>query len=422
MGLGSLSLEGPIKELRFLTGRLKHYPFLRYAADYWGHHAQGMPETTLEGKILALLQNVKALASCVQVQYQDETDSRGLYHRDHLPLHVATAFGLETTIRLLLQTPLVRLNEQDHKTRTALAWAIEVRRENIASLLVESGADIRAERSSISPLTMAIRRGYTGLVCELLAKGGHDLIGKQELECAIEIGSAAVVEKYLQSAPNPQDKQARLKEVLYRAAKYGPASILELALAEEDDLEAEDNEGCTILLKAVEYGNSGAVRLLLRNGASTLVKDPNGYDLLQLAAMSTQVFRQRLSTIGGYNPYEMTILPDDQLKMPGKAFLERFNLITRRAATLVNITADSEFVEALHEDEDHKSIISQLLQGGADLGVLSDDQESILHLAVDSAPRLELLLQESHGILDVNCRDSNERTLHIMQLQQETYP
>lgn len=345
-------------------GRKKRYSFLSYAAHNWGYHAQDRPEEVLQDKILAFLQNNRALSSSLRVQFAYE----GLAFHLHRPLHVAVFFDLAKIVELLLQMPSVDLESEDEVCRTALVWAMKYRRIDMAIELIHRGADLvrvtRTGGTSISVLSLAIRSGLCDLVSRMLASAGAALVSKKEIYYAIQLGPLIVVETYIQSVPDAAGKRIRCNEILHRTAEIGtPQStpaVFECAMTHGGDPEALDHDGCTVLLKAVEYGNSEAVRLLLSRGASASVTNSDGQSLLQIADASKEVFQRRLGN-DLVNLIPIMFLPNKPPKLPTDALVKLHGLFSYpvRSTILIFISL---FSQVLQEEEDQRCIIRQLLK------------------------------------------------------------
>jgi hypothetical protein len=86
-----------------LKSRLQLYPFLRYAAQYWGDHArEGMDETVKDLILRFLGHNIKVLCSN-QVAKFSKTGYDGYWYSvpNVTRLHIVASFGLVEIARLL---------------------------------------------------------------------------------------------------------------------------------------------------------------------------------------------------------------------------------------------------------------------------------------------------------------------------------
>ena len=279
-------------------------------------------------------------------------------------------------------------------------------------MLMENKAQVQTQRqaSHKSVLRKAILNGMHELIPEVLRRGNFDSIPCEDLECAVRLASEPVIQMYIDAGANTSDTKDRLNKVLFKASAFGTLRVLQLALDKGADIEAKHAEGHTALLEAVNHGNSTAVRLLLSRGASKSVKDCNNYGLLQVAAASVEIFDKRLSIISKYPDYEAVVEPESRTVTSGQDFMDHYRRIVDQEPDLAGMTDCVEFIEALHEDQEHESIIQQLLEHGSDITVCTEDRESILHLAVVSEHRVRCLLDKGKDDLNVNIPDRNGRT------------
>ena len=63
------ALEGPYSDLDVLQGCVTEYPFLAYAAPYWGHHVRATSELIHRDYIMRLLSKHSKLISAIQVKH-----------------------------------------------------------------------------------------------------------------------------------------------------------------------------------------------------------------------------------------------------------------------------------------------------------------------------------------------------------------
>lgn len=344
--------------------RKKRYIFLHYAACNWGHHAKGRPEEVLQDKILAFLQNNRALSSSLRVQFTYE----GLGFHLHRPLHVAVSFELAKIVQLLLQTPSIELESEDEVHRTALVWAIRYRKVDMAVVLIQNGFDlgrvIRYGGKDFTVLSLAIRSGYSDLVSRILASASAPPIHPKDIYYAILLGPLIVVETYIKSVPDAAGKRKRCNEILHRTAEVGSPqltpAVFECAMTHGGDPEALDDDECPILLKAVKFGNSEAVRLLLNIGASALIRTADGQSLLQMATLTNEVFRQRIEHCSGYGLPHM-FLPDELPKLRADALQKAWGRCFE-PFKYTDFLSNVMFSKVHQEEEDQRSIIRQLLR------------------------------------------------------------
>ena len=173
------------------------------------------------------------------------------------------------------------------------------------------------------------------------------------------------------------------------------------------------------LVQALEQRCLSGVETLLADGAIPNATDGpgEGRSLLQRAVENSEVFTDRFLVV---KQYFGAVLDTDDAR--------RLSRLTGGAEDTVSIKlreiTDSksgqiedrleEFSQALHEDSNQCQIIEALIRHDADLSVRTKEGETILHLAVCSAPRLQDILyhiqRQTIETLNVDAEDSKGRT------------
>ena len=189
--------------------------------------------------------------------------------------------------------------------------------------------------------------------------------------------------------------------MLMESSALGKPDIMGLAISFGADANVEDVEGRTALLVAVDNGRSTAAQALITAGASTTVLDESGKTLLQVAASSQNIFKERLEHIlhhgdrfaetGDRGIHQLLVhIADD----PRQSFLKRLShWIENTTGPLTCLVKDPNSIAALNEDREYPDIIRLLFNHGAELGIRTSGGETLLYLAVGSAPRIKVLLE-----------------------------
>jgi uncharacterized protein len=175
--------------------------------------------------------------------------------------------------------------------KTALHWAAESDRIEVARILVDAGADIEAKTSwGASPLDWAATMGSRRVAEFLLMRGagGFTLIvaaalGKLNDVQAIVESSADLSPHRRRAAPRTPDDYWPpdsahilgdiLSDALYAAARNGHGSVIDYLLARGANVDAKGVFGATALHWAAFNGHASAVDLLISRGANLAVKD-----------------------------------------------------------------------------------------------------------------------------------------------------
>ncbi len=140
---------------------------------------------------------------------------------------------------------------------TALHWAAQWNRMDLADLLIGAGADVdAADRYGVTPLVLACTNASPGMVKRLLAAGA-----------------------------NPHGAQATGETVLMTCARGGVPDAIAPLLDRGADVDAsEAANGQTALMWAAWEGHTDVVRMLIDHGADVNARTTTGYTALVLAA------------------------------------------------------------------------------------------------------------------------------------------
>ena len=413
-------IKDRLAETATIDKRLERNPFLDYAAHHWGDHARGKEtERALEREILEFLNTPKALASTVQVQYVDAWlgDERWLDSSKHTPIHVVVSFALEHILEALLQTVTDEdLGIEDEAKKTAFHWAVQLGLAVCARSFLAARADIRTQDDyGCTALYKASALGYACIVKMILEHDDGGKLSRREVNAAVLSNRMPIIETYIRAAPVPAE---RANLMLMESSIFGAPDVIALALSFGADVDVRDRRGYTPLLSAVENGRSPAAEALVASGASTTVLQASGKSLLQVAASSQHIFKERVDLTKirpGIRLQSRGLLP------PHKFYLHLINIADRSHQNFLEYfyywqenenpdpAANSNLMAAMHEDSEHLGIIRLLLGHGADPMVKTSKGETILHLAVGSAPRIKVLL-ELAPMLDINAQDNQGRT------------
>lgn len=422
--------RGEIKSSSILARRIAHNPLMFYAAHHWGDHARGTPEKAIESHILTFLKMPQRLASAIQARYvgSEYQYDGALKATGSLALHVVVCFGLEHILQRLLGTlSKIEINGIDCRGKTALHWAVESRSTNIAQLLLQAGADldspIRGEKSLSNRMIM----GAGAKISEWKWRVGNELdeetFAKGDLVyIAVESNQDVLLSNYISKCTSGSEVKKRANNVLCKASLLDKPDLIELALGLGADIDTRDHQGKTPLIVAVERLHSDAVQTLTSKGASTNMKYGSGGEtyLLQQAIESQGVFDDRLTLV---RKFFVTTLEERHFgKRPRQTpansdVVDKLGDVFRSKPTLPlpqNTAQYRRFLVALHEDRTQGQIIEALLDHEADLSVKTPNGQTLLHLGICSASRLDIILKDSQKnvrkIPDVNAKDAKGRT------------
>lgn len=302
--------SGPCKTDEEMESRIGKRPFLKYAAHYWGDHAQGQPEESEEKLILNFLSQDKKLSSSNQIGHLRTAflPNNLHYFSPSVPaLWVTSYFGLTRIARLQLESGADLTMKEVFKLQPLDLAAFRGHDEFVRLLL-----DYKPDQDKISALHQAAFNGHEAVVRVLLQSGAEidapDELGLTALHIASHMGYENVIRLLLEQKANVFLKSGDGRSALYLAARWGKGAVMETLLQHRklykynyetevivsalhiaatkkhdhvvkvlmenlDDFEWEDRQGRTLLHHARAIGNLDIVNQLLSRGF-----DPRGLD------------------------------------------------------------------------------------------------------------------------------------------------
>jgi len=253
--------------------RLDKYLFLKYAAQYWGQHAQNVQEKVCQ-LASSFLQNYELVSSSIQTVLASRY---GYGQSQFVPtqitgLHLTAKFGLLYLSQELLSRPReksdIPADSPDSYGRTPLSLAAEHGQESVVKFLVERN-DVDAnlkDKQGRTPLSWAAGGGHAAVVKLLVERHDVDADSKDEdgrtpLSWASWNGNAEMAK--LVTERNDIDKENGWTPLLW-AARGGHDAVVKL-LAERNDVEIEPKAkfGRPPLSRAPEGGHEAVVKLLV---------------------------------------------------------------------------------------------------------------------------------------------------------------
>ena len=261
--------------LESLNEMIANYPFLHYAALYWGTYVKKQHNNSVTKLARILVEHKSERPPCaIQTLYLEiDQRNRGWFCPKNLAqkfsgIHATAYFGLGDNVVNFCQVEL-----KDDTGRTPLSWAAGTGHKAVVRLLVErDGVDInsRDSKHERTPLIWAAFKGDEAVVRLLIERDDVDLNAKDSggntaLTLAAYNGHEAVVSLLIERDDveiNAKNKRGKTAFIL--AAYNGHEAIVRL-LIERDDIEinAKDNEGMTALIWAVSRGYEAVVQLLI---------------------------------------------------------------------------------------------------------------------------------------------------------------
>ncbi|KAL8382976.1 hypothetical protein RB595_006647 [Gaeumannomyces hyphopodioides] len=209
-------------------------------------------------------------------------------------LILASHFGHESVVKLLLSTGMVNLDSGDKYTQTPLSWAAENGHEAVVRLLLDTGkvdADSK-NKFGQTPLSYAAQKGHEAVVKLLFDTGKVDadsknVNGRTPLSHAAWGGCGTVVKFLLSTGMVNFDlKDEDGRTPLSYAAENGHETVVKLLLdTGKVDADSKNGNSQTPLLYAAKNGHEAVVKLLFdTNKVDADSKDKGSQTPLSYAA------------------------------------------------------------------------------------------------------------------------------------------
>jgi ankyrin repeat protein len=193
------------------------------------------------------------------------------------PLLTATVVGHKEVVEMLLATK-ADVNAKDNNGNTPLFYAVSIGRKDLVELLLINKADVNVQNNKgATPLHFAAARGFKDIL---------DPRFNAILQRAEDGGYKDVAKLLLANNADVDAQDNKGNTPLHLAARGGYKDVAELLLANKADVNAKDNYGNTPLHYAASHGNKDLAELLLANKAEINAKTDKGDTPLHYAVAS----------------------------------------------------------------------------------------------------------------------------------------
>ena len=199
-------------------------------------------------------------------------------------------------------------NKYDEFGRSAAEAAIQGDHPDVVQLLLDNRATLNRASSTgldlgVSALLMAAQGGHRDLVQQLLKRrvvnvNYQDKDGLSPLLIAVIRGYEAIVQLLLKKGVDTSLTDKDDLTALMMAVKGGYQSLVVLLLEYEADVTARNKDGQTPLMLAVEEGHEAIAFLLLQHGATTDARDRSGRTPLDVAVSKGHQIIEKLLDFG----------------------------------------------------------------------------------------------------------------------------
>jgi len=179
--------------------------------------------------------------------------------------------------------------------QTPLLLATQYRRSEMATYLIDQGANINAKNNyNYTPLHFAAMNNIPGVVDKILASkkavvDGEDNRGWTALMYSLQSGRIENIEKLLKAGADVNHVTKYKQTPLHMVSRVRNAKVMKLVVEKVKSVDVKDNNGNTPLHYCCNYGNLDSVKLLLEKGANAAHANKSKSTILHAAAQSGQL-------------------------------------------------------------------------------------------------------------------------------------
>ncbi|MCJ1424372.1 hypothetical protein MMC29_002260 [Sticta canariensis] len=399
--------------------------FLGYVAVHWTFHYR-QARNDLDSVLISIRDLCDTGSNRFRLWFRSYCGHYSIrLFSDITNLIIASYFGLEALVKLLLEQTNIGLNLGDNFGRTALQWAAENGHTEVVKLLLQRN-EIEVNLKDInarSALSRATEKGHTEVVTLLLKRNKievnvKDKYDRTALSLATERGHTEVVKLLLKRNEievNFKDRYGRT--ALSLAAERGHTEVVKLLLERNEiEVNVKDIYGQTVLSLAAERGQTEDVKLLLeQNEIEVNIKAQNCYTALLWAAKKghTEVVKlllERNEIEVNFQEYSgCTAL----LWAAERGHAEVVNLLLEQNAVEVNLTDNHHGRTALlwAAERGHREVVTLLLKWDeVEVNLKDKCGQTALSLAAKRGHTELVRLLLKQNAIEVNFKDDYAQT------------
>ena len=345
----------------------------------------------------------EAHSSVIKALIEAGADINGQDEDGTTPLMEAAYRGDDQKVQELIRAG-ASVTAKNKKLQTALHLATSSRswwaHSSVVKALIEAGTDINGQdEDGTTPLMEAAYRGDDQKVQELIRAGASVTAKNKKLQTALHL------------AISSRSRWAQWK---------GHSSVVKALIEAGADVNGQDEDGTTPLMKAAYRGDDQMAHELIRAGASVTAKNKKLQTALHLATSSRswwahssviKVLIEAGADINGQDEDGTTPLMQAAYKGHYYAVLELI-----RAGASVTAMNQQQKQRALHIacKESHSSVVKALIEAGADVNGQDEDGTTPLMNAADKGHEQMVLklIRAGASVTSMNKRQK-QRALHI---------
>ncbi|KFY15118.1 hypothetical protein V492_02220 [Pseudogymnoascus sp. VKM F-4246] len=287
--------QGPCLDRDAIKLRIISSTFLTYAGRYWGVHVKGSEvDQVVQRLTFTFLGCHAAAASANQIMQYDKGYRQEYWDPEECysttSLHAASHFGLENTLRKLLDEDTLPIDAKTKMGSTPLIKAASRGHASLVRMLLQKGANKYLTNLYGTALHCAAEAGYSNTINELVHHGMSVNVCEQydriPITCTLDNDHAAAFETFVGLGADINVCDESGLTVFHKVAKGGCINIMDLILQRRwANIESESEHGLRAIHYAVIRGNTVVLANLLKAGADVNAPDSFGNIPLHYANM-----------------------------------------------------------------------------------------------------------------------------------------
>ncbi|XP_046547545.1 serine/threonine-protein phosphatase 6 regulatory ankyrin repeat subunit A-like, partial [Haliotis rubra] len=305
-------------------------------------------------------------------------------------LHVACIEGHVDVVKYVLSQKVADINSRGQYGRNPVMLAAEKGHRAVFDLLVREGADVSLlndNRNNI--LHEACIGGHVDMVKYVLSQKVPDInsrgqYGRTPVMMAAEMGHREVFDLLVREGADVSLLNDNRNNILHEACIGGHVDMVKYVLSQKvADINSRGQFGRTPVMKAAKRGHREVFELLVSEGANVSLVDDDGDNILHVACIEGHV---------------------DMLKYVLLLKVADINSRGQYGRNPVMLAAE----------KGHRAVFDLLVREGADVSLLNDNRNNILHEACIGGHVDMVKYVLSQKVPDINSRGQYERTPVMM--------
>ncbi|XP_067660111.1 putative ankyrin repeat protein RF_0381 [Haliotis asinina] len=365
-------------------------------------------------------------------------------------LHVACQGGNVEIVKVIITSNAVYINSREKGGSIPVMSAARAGHKAVFDILVEAGADLSLVNNNKETILHVACQGGNVEIVKVIITSNAVYINSREKGGSIPVMSAAraghkaVFDILVEAGADLSQVTNKEETIFHMACVGGNVEIIKCLMTHGIvDIDSRDRKGWTPVMHAVNAGHKEAFDVLVEAGADVPQVGNNKETILHVSCVGGNVeiikYLLRHDIVGidsldadGWTPVmhavnaghkqvfdllveagaDLSPVTDENESILhlacGGGNIEIIRYLVKHTIVDIDSRDDGGFTPVMHAAMDKsKDVFSLLVEGGADLSLLGENNEKILHLACsyDSVEIVKQLLTQK--LVDINSRDGD---------------